>query len=284
MAINISNRTQLYQYQVDTDKMKQRLRQSDKSDAKSFSKSDCAEFSEAGRNALERKMSEINRLGAEDVRGRLSSVSSTGVMNDFERIMSELNGGNASDDFVTENYSQEKVDGIKPHFENQEAKKENVFDRHVNQMISTYNLMKDTIEEKYTVSDRQQEYYVADDGSVQELTKEIELEMLDKAYKNHSIFMATSTQIWSELQDFKVQVTYQSNSGAMAQTEVSTGSEEKTDIKGIAYRAFMSALGTGNSELLNNQVGNLYNVQFNLGISPQERDLLNRIWNFYANR
>lgn len=70
----------------------------------------------------------------------------------------------------------------------------------------------------------------------------------------------------------------------MAQTEVSTGSEEKTDIKGIAYRAFMSALGTGNSELLNNQVGNLNNVQFNLGISPQERDLLNRIWNFYANR
>ena len=284
MAINISNRTQLYQYQVDTDKMKQRLRQSDKSDAKSFSKSDCAEFSEAGRNALERKMSEINRLGAEDVRGRLSSVSSTGVMNDFERIMSELNGGNASDDFVTENYSQEKVDGIKSHFENQEAKKVNAFDRHVNQMVSTYNLMKDTIEEKYAVPDRQQEYYVADDGSVQELTKEIELEMLDKAYKNHSIFMATSTQIWSELQDFKVQITDQSNSGATAQVKTATGREEKTDIKGLAYRAFMSALGTGNSELFNKQAGNSSSIQPDLGISPQERNLLNRIWNFYANR
>lgn len=208
MAINISNRTQLYQYQVDTDKMKQSLRQTGKSDANSLSKSDRAEISEAGRSALERKVSEINRLGTEDIRGKLSSVSSTGVMNDFERIMSELNGGNASDDFVTENYSQEKVDGIKPHFENQEANKENAFDRHINQMVSTYNLMKDTIEEKYAIPDRQQEYYVADDGSVQELTKEIELEMLDKAYKNHSLFMATSTQIWSELQDFKVQITY----------------------------------------------------------------------------
>ena len=284
MAINISNRSQLYQYQTDTEKMEQRRRQFDKSGVKSVSKSDCAEISEAGRSALERKVSKINRLGAEDVRGRLSSVSSAGVMNDFERIMSELNGGNASDHFVTENYSQEKVDGIKPHFENHEAKKENAFDRHVNQMVSTYNLMKDIIEEKYAVPDRQQEYYVADDGSVQELTKEIDLEILDKAYKNHSLFMASSTQIWSDLQDFKVQIIYQSNSGAMAQENSSTGREEKTDIKGLAYRAFMSALGTGNNELLNKQEGNLNSIQPDLGISSQERDLLNSIWNYYANR
>lgn len=284
MAINVSNRTQLYQYQVDTDKMKQRLRQADNSGAKSLSKSDRAEISEAGRSALERKVSEINRLGTVDIRGKLSSVSSTGVMNDFERIMSELNGGNASDDFVTESYSQEKVDGIKPYFENQEANKENAFDRHVNQMVSTYNLMKDTIEEKYAISDRQHEYYVADDGSVQELTKEIELEMLDRAYKNHSLFMASSTQIWSELQDFKVQITYQSNSETMEQAEVFTKSEEKADIKRIAYRAFMSALGMGNSELLDGQVGSLNNVQFNLGISQQDRDLLNSIWNYNVSR
>ena len=258
MAINISNRTQLYQYQVDTDKMKQRLRQSDKSGAKSTSKSDRSEISEAGRSALERKVSEINRLGAEDIRGKLSSVSSMAVMNDFERIMSELNCGN--------------------------AKEENVFDQHVNQMVSTYNLMKDSIEDKYAVPNRKQEYYVADDGSVQELTKEIELEMLDKAYKNHSIFMASSTQIWSELQDFKVQITYQSNSGTTAQVKTSTGREEKTDIKGLAYRAFMSALRTGNSELSNKQAGNSSSIQPDLGISPQERNLLNRIWNFYVNR
>ena len=108
--------------------------------------------------------------------------------------------------------------------------------------------------------------------------------MLDKGYKNHSIFMATNTQIWSELQDFKVQITYRSNSETMEEAEVFTKSEEKTDIKGIAYRAFMSALGMGNSELLDGQVGGLNDVQFNLGISQQERDLLNRIWNFYANR
>lgn len=203
-------------------------------------------------------MSEINRLGAEDIRGKLSSVSSMAVMNDFERIMSELNCGN--------------------------AKEENAFDQHVNQMISTYNLMKDSIEEKYAAPDRQQEYYVADDGSVQEMTKEIELDMLDKAYKNHSIFMASSTQIWSELQDFKVQITDQPNSEAVAQVKTSTGREEKTDIKGLTYRAFMSALGKGNSELFNKQAGNSSCIQPDLGISPQERKLLNRIWNFYANR
>lgn len=35
--------------------------------------------------------------------------------------------------------------------------------------------------------------------------------MLDNAYETHSRFMATFTQIWNKLQDFKIQITYHSD-------------------------------------------------------------------------
>ena len=43
--------------------------------------------------------------------------------------------------------------------------------------------LKDRIEEKYAASDGRKEYYTAQDGSIQELTKEKELEMLDKVFQ-----------------------------------------------------------------------------------------------------
>lgn len=72
----------------------------------------------------------------------------------------------------TENYSQEKVDALKSKFEFQDEVKTDSFDCHVNKMVSAYNLMKDAIEDKYANPNRELEYYVADDGSMKELTKD----------------------------------------------------------------------------------------------------------------
>ena len=143
-----------------------------------------------------------------------------------------------------------------------------------------YQLMKERIEEKYTMPDHQKEYYTAEDGSIQELTKEKELEMLDKAYETHNSFMATSTQIWSELQDFKAQTVYHS-SGTKA--EASTTTKQNTDIKEQAYNAFMSAINDENTGLLKHKDDNLNNLHLNLGISSSARNMLNGIWDYYAN-
>ena len=140
-------------------------------DCMSKGKSDTAVISEEGRKALQNRRSAFAKTGTTEVR-RLSSVSSFGYCNDYEKILSELSNGCASDEFVTENYSQGKVDALKSKFEFQDEVKTDNFDCHVNKMVSAYNLMKDAIEDKYANPDRELEYYVADDGSMQELTKE----------------------------------------------------------------------------------------------------------------
>jgi len=282
MDINNLQRTLSYSYWVDTDRIKQRLQQNDKSISVNQRQGDSVDISEKGHNALQEKVSAMKRLGQIEDTKKLSSINSGsyGIMNDFERIMSELGGGSVSDDLVTKGYSQKSVDVLKAKFEKEEGTRTDTFDSYVNKMASAYQLIKDRIEEKYAMSDRQKEYYVAADGSTQELTKEKELEMLDNAYETHSRFMATSTQIWSELQDFKVQTVYHS-SGAKA--EISSTKEQNTGVKEQAYNAFMSAISTENSRLLEQKTGSLNYVRLNLGISSSARDILNSIWDYYAN-
>lgn len=146
-------------------------------------------------------MSALKRMEQDGDIGKLSPKNSGayGIMNDFEKVMSELGGGSVSDDFVTKDYSQTEVDALKAKFEGKEETKTDTFDSYVNKMASAYQLLKDRIEEKYASSGGGKEYYTAEDGSTQELTKEKELEMLDKAYETHSRFMATNTQIWSDV-------------------------------------------------------------------------------------
>lgn len=188
--------------------------------------------------------------------------------------------------FVTENYSQGKVDALKSKFEFQDEVKTDSFDWHVNKMVSAYNLMKDAIGDKYANPDRELEYYVADDGSMQELTKEKELEMLDKAYEKHSIFMATSTEIWADLKDFQPQITYPSNTGQADTSETQTfqSGYKKNEIKNQAYQAFMSAISDENRNMLLQEQGNLNHLKLNLGISSSARIQINSIWDYYANQ
>lgn len=282
MDINNLQRTPSYSYQVDVDRIKQRLQQTDKNSVANQRQSDSVDISEKGRRALREKMSATGKTGQNEDITKLSPMNfgSSGIMSDFEKIMSELEGGAVSNDFVSKDYSQESVDVLKAKFEKEEGTKTDTFDSYVNKMASAYQLMKDRIEKKYAATDRQKEYYVAADGSTQELTKEKELEMLDHAYETHSKLMATSTQIWSELQDFKVQINYHSSN---SETEKSETKNQNAGVKEQAYKAFMSAISKENGEMLRQKTGSLNHFRLNLGVSSSARNVLNGIWDYYAN-
>ena len=288
MSISISEMYISHQdgrYEIDVKKTKNKMQQA-KEQYQSLSSRDTAVISEEGRKALQNKMAAFAKTGTATEVRRLSSVSSFGYCNDYEKILSELSNGSVSDEFVTENYSKEKVDALKSKFEFQEEVKTDSFDCHVNKMVSAYNLMKDAIEDKYANPDRELEYYVADDGSMQELTKEKELEMLDKAYEKHSIFMATSTEIWADLKDFQPQITYSSNTGQAATGETQTiqSDYKKNEIKNQAYQAFLSAISGENRNMLLQEQGNLNHLKLNLSISSSARTQINSIWDYYANQ
>ena len=238
MSINITERQLPHQYEkyaVDMDRVKQKIEQVDK-DNVAVTGNDTVDISKAGRNALEKKISALGSAGQNKPVGKLSPVNSFSVMSDFERAVSA---------------------------EKEEEVMNNTFDYHVNQMVSAYKRMRNGIEEKYADTDREQQYYVADDGSIQKLTKEKELEMLDKAYEKHSKFMAASTEIWSNLQDFKPQITYHSKSADITQS-VSTDNTRKRGIKEQAYQAFMSAVNNENIRLLSQSKEGLSNIKLDL--------------------
>ena len=275
MDINNLQRTLPQSYHVDVGRIRERIQQADKGIAAGKRQGDSVDISGEGRRVLREKMSAAKRMEPSGDIGKLSPINSGayGMMNDFEKVMSELGGGSVSDEFVTKDYSQEDVDALKARFEETEGAKTDTFDSYVNKMASAYQLLKDRIEEKYAASGAGKEYYTAEDGSTQELTKEKELEMLDKAYETHSRFMATNTQIWSELQGFKAQTVYHSG-----------GSEkEAAVVKEQAYRAFMDAVSEKNGGRLKQEKGSLNQFQLDLGISLSARNTLNGIWDYYAN-
>ena len=275
MDINNLQRTLPQSYHVDASRIRERLQQADKGIAAGKRQGDSVNISGEGRRALREKMSAAKRMEPSGDIGKLSPINSGayGMMNDFEKVMSELGGGSVSDEFVTKDYSQEDVDALKARFEETEGAKTDTFDSYVNKMASAYQLLKDRIEEKYAASGGGKEYYTAEDGSTQELTKEKEMEMLDKAYETHSRFMATNTQIWSELQGFKAQMVYHSG-----------GSEkEAAAVKEQAYHAFMDAVSEKNGGRLKQEKGSLNQFRLDLGISPSARNTLNGIWDYYAN-
>ena len=175
--------------------------------------------------------------------------------------------------------------------EDTESVKTDSFEHHVNRMATAYNKMKNSIEEKYAEQDYELEYYVTESGKIEELTKEKELDMLNQAYENHSNFMATSTEIWSELQDFTPSVVYHKGSGQTANEqnigenqENTAKSKEKGVIQNSAYQAFLSAIQSDNQKLSQQYLGDWKDLRLNLNVSDGNRKMLNGIWDYYANK
>lgn len=179
----------------------------------------------------------ISSAGQESYK-QLSSVSYQNYVDRFESTLSELGAGNG------------------------DAAIPNHFDYHADQMSAAYEQMKNDIEAKYASDDYKPEYYIAESGRIEELTKDKELDMLKRAYESHSTLMAASTEIWAGLKDFTPSTVYSHSSSASVDAQ--TADSPKGHIKDIAYKAFMSAISP----------------DFN--ISASDRSLLNSIWNYYA--
>ena len=275
-------------YKVNVDRVKQEI---EKQKNSSICLCDQAEISAEGKKALESSMSSLaGKRHMNDIR-YLSSISSYGYINDFEKALSDLGKGNVSGEYLT-GVCEEDIEQIASKFEKEDGKKTDSFDRHINKAVSAYNMMRERIEAKYTDSQRGMEYYVTEHGEMVELTKEKELEMLDKAYEKHSLFMATSTEIWLDLQDFTPTVVYHKDSkqsdgeqfvNESRQEEV-TEHSEKGQIKDMVSKAFMSAISNENRMSFSKHEGSLNHFKLNLDISTSERDRLNGIWDFYANK
>ena len=221
---------------------------------------------------LEKKMTQytdtlsISKTGQEIFK-HLSSVSFMDYVNRFENEVTEV--------FAKEDTTQ----GVKS----------DTFEHHVNRMATAYNKMKNSIEEKYAAQDYEQEYYVTESGKIEELTKEKELDMLNQAYENHSNFMATSTEIWSELQDFTPPVVYHKGSEQTANEqnigenqENTARSKENGVIQNSAYQAFLSAIQSDNQKLSQQYSGDWKDLRLNLNVSDGDRKMLNGIWDYYA--
>lgn len=274
-------------YKVDINRIRNNIEK--QNEAVSFC--DRAVISEEGKRALESKMSAI--VEQRNVTGirHLSSVSSYGYKSDFEKALSDLGQESISDEYLTGDYAKE-ISDIASKFEKEEGEKTDSFDRHVNKAVLVYHMMRDKIEAKYADSQRKEEYYVSDNGEIEELTKEKELEMLDEAYANHSTFIATSTEIWADLQDFTPMVTYHKGdtqvdgeqSANTSQKNASTEYGEKGKITNIVSQAFMSAISEANESALVEHQGSLNHFKLDLGISTSARDMLNGIWDYYTNK
>lgn len=255
MSINIAERQlpkQYENYAIDPDRLRQRFqdKETEKNSARP-SGYDTVEISPDGRSALEHEMVETFRA-RQGIRsaGRLTSVSSLSVFEEFEKAVSA---------------------------EQREHTASGNFDRHADKMVSAYRQMKRAIEEKYANRSQEQTYYIADDKSIQQLTQEKELELLDKAYEQHSKAMASFTESLSDLQDFKPQIIYhRSGSRVRKQADyqpqsgpADSAKKKKGEIRDQAYQAFMSAINKGG-------------FQSGSGSAASSRSELNRIWDHYA--
>ena len=222
---------------------------------------------------LEKKMTQytdtvsISKTGQESFK-YLSTVSSMDYQNRFEKEVTDI--------FVKEDT---------------ESVKSASFEHHVNRMAEAYNKMKNSIEEKYAAQDYEPEYYVTESGKIEELTKEKELDMLNQAYENHSNFMAASTEIWSELQDFTPSVVYHKGSEQTEKAqnlsesqENNAKSKENGVIKNAAYQAFLSAIQPDNQKLSQQYSGDRKDLRLNLNVSDGNRKMLNGIWDYYVNK
>lgn len=108
--------------------------------------------------------------------------------------------------------------------------------------------------------------------------------MLDKAYANHSTFIATSTEIWAGLQDYTPTVIYHKSGNEQVINDDVAEHSEKGKIKDMVLKAFMLAVSDENRNTLEQQEGSLRHFKLDLGVSSSARNMLNGIWDFYASK
>lgn len=248
---------------------------------------DSLTISEEAKKAMQEARTQM--LERSDVKN-ITGISTMGYSLAFEKALSVM----GKQDHMVEcsaGYDPDGVAKIKEHFNTEKGTPTDTFSSHVNKMVATYNMMSENLAEKYADPDYETEYYLAEDGSVQELTQEKEQEMLDHAYQNHSTLMASYTENLNTLSNVKPEIIYSSgksqtfeNVNENKEDHTPLVSAQKGEIKNIAYQAFMSAIGGGNISSLLGTEGSWNHVKLDLGISGSQVNDLNKIWDYYANQ
>ncbi|MBQ3559059.1 MAG: hypothetical protein IJA07_06085 [Agathobacter sp.] len=123
-------------------------------------------ISEEGKTTLEEKMLEAHDNTLLHVAGRLSNISRQYYVDLFGKTLQMTQKSKSMDEFF------EKMESL-----HEEMEKE--------------------IESKYD-NLREEEYFVSQNGTIEKLTKEKELELLHFAYESHKTLMRNSIEIWEK--------------------------------------------------------------------------------------
>lgn len=221
----------------------------------------------------------------------ISGVCTMGFYNDFNRALSVLSDKSVDPDAIcTSNYSEKKISELSEHFPSEEGTRTDTFSQYANKMAAVYKVMSDSIDEKYADSNNDTKYYFADDGTIQELTRDKEHEMLDRVYRDQCEFMAASTELWNTMDPSKYYTIYDKSQKKSNTEEDTTQTQSiivdsnKGEIKNAAYQAFMSAAGLDNMTTLFGTEGTWNHVKLDYGISESQLSDLNKIWDYLANR
>ena len=250
---------------------------------------DSLTISEEAKKAMSEAKTQMIEIS--DVKN-ITGISKSSYSMAFEKTLSLL--GTNSDSMIDSStgLTSNQMEELKNHFEQEEGTRTDTFSRHLNQMTAVYQMMSENIDEKYANPDRETEYYIAEDGSTQELTKEKEQEMLNQAYSDHSECMATSMEIWNDLSGTEMYTRYDSRKTTTYSMPVDNGKNagekivnaKKGEIKNNAYQAFLSAIGGNNISKLMGTEGSWNHVKLDLSISSSHVKDLNKIWDYYADQ
>lgn len=248
---------------------------------------DSATISDEAKKAMSESKTQM--LEISDVK-HVTGISKSGYTSAFEKTLSILGANDSMLDYSI-GLTNDQIDELKNHFSREEGTRTDTFSKHMNKMVAAYQMMSGNIDEKYANPDRETEYYLAEDGSVQELTKEKEQEMLDYAYQSHSTLMANYTENLNTLTGVKPYEIYTNGKGQTIGNTKGNSKDsspiipmKKREIKNAAYQAFMSAIGGNNISKLMGTEGSWNHVKLDLGISDSQVSDLNKIWDYYANQ
>lgn len=165
--MNINTRSYLMatynEMTINVDKLKERIDNKKQADSR---KTDECCISEEGKTTLEEKMLEAHDNTLLHVAGRLSNISRQYYVDLFGKTLQMTPKSKSMDEFFVK-------------------------------MESLHEEMEKEIESKYD-NLREEEYFVSQNGTIEKLTKEKELELLHFAYESHKTLMRNSIEIWEK--------------------------------------------------------------------------------------
>lgn len=166
MNVNVSSDmiAKYNQTKIDVDNVKQKIIEHKTEVAK---KTDEVCISQEGKTALEKRMSEFRDETVLHIKGKLSDISSQYYVDVFgEKLIA--------------------------------SEKSKDMDAYFNKMKTIYHEMQKDIEAKYDNDKQEEVYFVSQNGGIEALTKDKELELLDYAYETHKMLMTNSMKIWEK--------------------------------------------------------------------------------------